>query len=467
MSFPAWIPFLVLFLFVGLPTVQAASSSEAFDDGSVIRLSLEEAVAISLRQNRNIIRSKNDEESAELNLNSAHSNFDIKLTPAGGIGITDNVGEFNSGVSLSKKLYNGMSFSTTPSVGKSGSGYNSRLAFSLDIPLLKFSGDLVNREIIRSSEFALRNAERGAFQTQENIFMDTVTGFYTISELKQTVELNQFLVQRFERHSTIAKTKTDIGLADPFDVYRSEIQARDAQVSLSNSMEMLKNARDDFKSLLAIPQNRTVKINDTKIQVSKVDLTLSTAEKIAIANSLEIKRARDNLKEKKRNSQIARQMILPDLRLSLAYTRQASASEFNHDLVDISEDSWGAYLVTSGDFARKIEKNNYFQSRLNIQSAKLDLENIQDQLSKSVRGRIDNLNEAWDRIRVIEKKILDTTGKLKLANVKFNNGLSGNFDMIEAETELYQARLDLLRAKINYIKGTYQLRKTMGTLIEY
>jgi outer membrane protein TolC len=439
--------------------------SACFSSESAIVLSLEEAVAISLSRNRNIIRSKNDEESAILNLNSASSNFDIKLTPSAGVGISDQNNVLNTGITVSKKFYSGISLSGTPSFRKSDTGYNSRLAVSLDIPLLRFSGDLVNTEIIKSSEFSLRNTKRFSIQTKENIFLDTVTAFYNISELKKTVELNKFFVQRFENYSTIARTKTAIGLADPFDVYRSDIQAKDAQVSLSNSIERLQNARYDFKSLLAIPQDRMVRINDSKITVSKVNLPLVKAENIAFTNSIEIKTAEDNLNEKKRSSKIAKRLILPDLKLSIAYSREGNSEQFGGNLMDLREDTWGVYLVSTGDFGKKIEKNNYFQSRLNIKSAEIGLENIKDQLSKNVRGQIDTLNEAWDRIGLIKDKILDATGKLRLAAVKFDNGLTGNFDMIEAETELHQARLDLLRAKINYIKSTYRLRKIMGTLI--
>jgi outer membrane protein TolC len=43
--------------------------------------------------------------------------------------------------------------------------------------------------------------------------------------------------------------------------------------------------------------------------------------------------------------------------------------------------------------------------------------------------------------------------------------MADNFDMIEAETENHQAKLQLLSAQIDYIVGTYHLRKIIGTLI--
>ncbi len=465
--FKGWL--IMIFLVVVMPVLcrpMIISANDTVQNPPIITLSLEQAVEMSLNRNRNIIMAKNDQESAILNLDSAHSDFDIKLTPSTGVGVTKTTNEITTGITFSKLFYNGISISSTPALGKSDSSYNSRLAVSLNIPLMKYAGNLVNKNSIYTSEFLLRNAEKSSVQTKETIFLNTVKAFYNILELEKIVELNQFLVKRFENYSTIAETKTDVGLADPFDVYRSEIQSKTAQVNLSTSLENLQNANYDLKSFLAIPQNQSIKIKDDIPGISKINLTIENAETIAFKNSIEIKKARDILNEKKRTSRVAKQQTLPDLKLSFLYTRAGDSDELGSHLFD-DEETWGLFLVSTGDFERKVAKNNYLQSRYNIRSSEIELENIKDQLSKNVRRQVDMLNKAWDRIGVIKKKIIDTTGKQRLATAKFNNGFTGNLDLVEAETELHQARLDLLRAQINYLNGTYQLRKLLGTLIQY
>jgi len=459
--------FLLVVALVSFHLSILSFSSASSKSNPAIILSLEEAVTIALGKNRNIVRSINDEESAKLTLGSSLSDFDIKLKPASVIGITEDNKKIDAGVTVSKKFYNGVEVSSTPYMGISDDGYNSRLAVSLNIPIMKSYGTLVNQEFIKSSEFGVRNARRSSLQTQEDIFLNTVTAYYNILEFMKNVDLNTFLVKKFENYSIIAKTKTAVGLADPLDVYRSEIQLQNVQVSLSSSVERFQNAQNNFKSLLAIPQNKTVLIKDTHLNISKVNFSLQKAETIAFENSIDIKKSKDSLSERKRASRIAKKNIQPDLNLSLVYTMAGDSEYFNQGLLDIDGDTFGIFLVSSGDFERKVEKKNYLQSKLNIRSAQLDFENTKDQLSKNVKNQLDTLTEVWDRIGFIEKKIRDATGKLKLAAVKFDNGLSGNFDMIEAETELNQARLDHLRAKITYIVGNYRLRKILGTLIQY
>lgn len=441
-------------------------TSASLDKDKTLILTLEQAVDIALNRNRSIIRSAWDRDSAGLGLDSSRSGFDVKFTPSAGAGITDETDSVYSGITVSKEFMTGIRFSGTPRLGKTEDGFNSALHIALDIPLLRQYGKLINTDILQTSEFSVRNAERSFIRTRENAFISAVNGYYTIVELRKNVELNRFLVEKFNAYSIIARTKTDIGLAEPLDVYRSEIQAKNAQVSLSSALELLQNAKYNLKSLLAIPQDMDIRIEDTILDTPDFDLSLEEAEQIAFHNSLDIQQAEDSLNEKKRAEKVARQRIKPDLKLSLQYALEGDSQNFSEDLLDAGENTWGVFLVSSTDFERRTEKNNYLKSRLSVASAKMELEEAKDSVSKRIRAQLDTLTEARDRVGILEKKILDATGKLKLATVKFDNGLSGNFDMIEAETELNQARVDLIRAKINYITNTYQLRKTMGTLIQ-
>ena len=57
-------------------------------------------------------------------------------------------------------------------------------------------------------------------------------------------------------------------------------------------------------------------------------------------------------------------------------------------------------------------------------------------------------------------------GKLRLAESKFRYGMANNFDLLEAQTELQQAKTDQMLETIGYIIGTYRLRSSLGTLID-
>jgi outer membrane protein len=89
-----------------------------------------------------------------------------------------------------------------------------------------------------------------------------------------------------------------------------------------------------------------------------------------------------------------------------------------------------------------------------------------DGIKREVRQVYDALQKARERMQIRKDQIDQAAGKLALAKIKFSHGMADNFDLIEAETELQEARSNLLAAQVEYIVGMYRLRAAIGTLIE-
>ncbi|MEZ4549590.1 MAG: TolC family protein [Desulfobacterales bacterium] len=452
------LPFVacILALFQGFGTAARA-------DGSALELSLEKCITIALENNRSIINAQNALRSTRLSLGTRMSDFDVKISPYAGGGITDGDESFNSGLRFTKDFYHGMQVSLSPYVSKS-EDYASSLGLSLEIPLFRNFGTLVNTQQIASAEFSVRASERALIQTQESIILDTVSAFYDIVEQKKCGH-EPGAGGKFQTAFTHCPDQNQCRTGPALDVYRAQIKEKDAEVSLTNSLENLQTAYNNLKSILSVAQNRPIEIADIPVASPETALDVNKIKDIAFQNSIEIKSALDSLNERKRAAKIAEHNLLPDLSVFVDYTRTGTDDGFNDDLLRLDEDTWRVYLTSSTDFSRTAEKNSYRQSLINVRSAELDLENKKDQLAKDVKNQIDFLEKTRERIAIIEKQINNAMGKLELSRIKFNNGMADNFDMIEAETELHRARLSLLSARINHIIGTYRLRKTIGTLI--
>ena len=431
-----------------------------------IRISLSQAIERSLELNRAVLQSKNSMEVHRLNLHSARSDFDILITPSAGAGVRNGDEDLSVGISLTKKLTQGMDLSFSPGMGMEDDNYTGRVGVSLGIPLFKGRGELVTMASVRGAEYSLRSSRRALHRVKTNAIIQTVIRFYSIVEFKKKVELNTFLVERFKDHGILAKLKSDIGLAGPLDVYRAEIKVKDAQADLADAREALQNEKYELKSTLSIPQEKDIDVEDAPIEIKVVDMDVEEAEKISLGNSVDLLHSRDTFSEARRASMIAKHNLLPDLKLSLNYSRAGESDDFN-DAFSLKDDSWGFFFTSSTDFARTRERLTYQQSLVNIESARINLDDTRDQVRKNVRSQLDILDKAQERILIRTKQIHQAEGKKALAEIKFNNDMADNFDLIEAETELHKAKLNLLNAQINYLIGTYRLREIMGTLLAY
>jgi outer membrane protein TolC len=463
----AFLIFVLLFHLHGVFLQGDAMGTEG--DGAVISLTLEEAINLALDANRNLVRSASGVESQRLSLASVESQFDLKIFPSTNLAFEEDYESIGGGISLEKEFGLGPRASVRPTIERSEiesqeKNYYGRTGFSLDVPLLRGFGKTVNLDSVRSSEYSVRSAERSLYLSKVNTVVDTVSAVYNVMEQRELVRLYDSQVQRLQGHAETAKIRERVGLATPIDVYRAQIRLKDAEDSLTQALESLRDAKDALKLILALPLERRIDVS-APVAYQPVNLDLNDAVKIALDNRIELEQAKDQIREAERRSRVSKHNLLPQLDIAMNYETYGSSEDFGHSL-EFDEDRWTISLVSTTDWARTSERAAYRQSLIDIRTARLDLEARQDEITRDVRRQLDALRRAEERIDIREEQIRQAEGKLALARVKFNHGMADNFDVIEAESELQRARVDLLAVKTEYIVGTYNMRAVLGTLIE-
>jgi outer membrane protein len=459
---------LLFVVLIGRPGPVCSQDNDTSNAGdeTAISLTLEEAINLALEANRNILVSASNLESQRLYLSSAEAEFELKIVPSLTAGASDDYKSLGSEVSLDKKLKMGPRASLTPGIGVSNADdkYLGKTAVSLEIPLLRDFGKDVTLEGIRSSEFSVRSTERSLYLTRVNTVLDTVLGVYDVIQQKELVRLHDAQVERFKGHAETAKIKEKVGLATPIDIYRAEIRLKDAENNLTQAREALGASEDSLKLVLAVPLEKPIAVS-APVEYEPVSMGLNDAIEIALKNRVELEEARDQIREAERRSRVYEHKLLPQLNVVMNYERYGATDDFSESM-SLDEDRWSINLVSTTDWARTAEKAAFKQSILDIRTTRLDMERRHDEITREVRRQLEALRRAEERIRIRKEQITQAEGKLALARIKFNYGMANNFDVIEAETELQQARVDLLSMDTEYIVGTYNLRAVLGTLIE-
>ena len=461
---------LILILVCYSRVVYSQPNHTGFEKAEIaISLTLEQAINLALQANRNLRVSASSVESQHLSLSSAESEFELKILPSTSADFSDDYKNLGAGISLEKKFGVGTRASLSPRIERSdddysGKNYSGKVGLSLEIPLLRGFGKDVNLDSVLSSQFSLRNSERSLYLAKVNTVLDTVFAVYNVIEQKELVRLFESMAERLRGHAETAKVKERVGLATPIDIYRAEIRLKDAEDSLAQAREALRDAEDALKLILAISLEKPMAVS-APLEYEPIRIDLSDAVEIALDNRVELEQAKDQIREAKRRSGVYKHNLLPQLDLVLDYEKYGSSDDFGRSM-RFDEDRWSINLVSTTDWARTSEKASFRQSLINVRTARLDLEAKQDQITREVRWQLEALIKAEERIEIRKEQIKQAEGKLALARIKFNHGMADNFDVIEAETELQRARVDLLSMDTEYIVGTYSMRSALGTLIE-
>ncbi|MFQ5561673.1 MAG: TolC family protein, partial [Nitrospinota bacterium] len=253
-------------------------------------------------------------------------------------------------------------------------------------------------------------------------------------------------------------------VASPIDVYRAEIQLKNAEDSLALAKEAMETSEDRLKSLLALPLNTEIALSDP-LELVKNNLPETEAIDLALNTRIELEQMEDDLENAVSVVKVARNNTLPDLNLSMGYTRFKTSERFDRSL-GLNKNIWSVQFTTSTDLFRKSEKAAFKKRLIEYERAKTASSQVEDSIIQQVRVRLRALKKAEKQIGFRQEQISQAMGKLELAQVKFNYGMADNFNLIEAETELQKGRSDLILATIDYLVGTYEFRAVLGTLIE-
>jgi len=432
-------------------------------------LTLTDVINLALRANRSLISSTYGVENRKYSLDAAQSEFEWKLIPGADARATDDTSSVGAGVTVEKKFAPGPVAALSPKITRfddddDSEGYSGEFGISLIVPLLRGFGSEINLNSVRTAEYSLRTAHRSHYLVKVNVVLEAVSATYNIVEQGELVHLYQDQTKSFQGHVVMAKAREKIGLATPIDVYRAEIRLKDAQDNLSRTREALRSADDRLKIVLATPLEQAMQVV-APLDYRPLDITLEEAVATALQNRVELKQVDDQIEEARRASRLAKINLLPQLDLVANYTRSGSNDKFSRSM-RLNEDFWSINLTSTTDWSRTAEKASYQQALLAVKTDELNRWTRIDGIKREVRQNFDSLLKTSERMQIRNEQIGQAGGKLALAKIKFGYGMANNFDVIEAQTELQTARVNLLADKIEHIVGRYRLRAAMGTLIE-
>ena len=442
----------------------AFAENGGVEDASLIRLTLKEAVSLALKTNRPLSAARNTLQSTQYALHAARSDFDFSYRPSANVGASDGDELLGAGVLVEKRFLYGPRFQLTPLVSRSAESTNGLVDLALEIPLMRGWGKTVNKDPINQSAFGVRTSSRNLHQARVETTIQTVSAVYDIIEQKELIRLLEEQVRAMELHAETARLKKRVELATAMDVYRAMIRLKDVQDSLSTAKAGLAESENRLKRILTLPLEQAIDVT-APYACQPIGVSIEAGIDSALSQRPEIFQAKDALAEAERQVEVARHHLKPELNLLLDYERLAEDDDFGFS-VDYPEERWQINLVSSTDWSRTREKTRYRQRLLDLENASLRLQALRDQIAAEVRNQYEVLESWAARIRIKEEQIRQARGKQMLSEIKFNHSMADNFDLIEAESELFQAKAGLLSAKTAYIVNQYQLQATMGKLID-
>jgi outer membrane protein TolC len=456
-----------------------ASASVGTGTAAVPPLRLRDAIAAAL-QNGPALRPADDAVvAAQIRLQLARSAFGVKITPAFGSG-TDALGGARQdfGVGVSKRLPTGgdarLMVDSFRSAWATGDAHDVGYNFSLSQPLLRGWGPSATADLVMARRGSA-TAEHTRHDAAQQLVVAVARAYYAVAVRQRLVRTAQLALQRSIKLRAASEARMKVGLATQLDLLRADLLQVETDAALADQTESLAQALDQLKVLVGQPVDAPIEIASDDLAVAPLAFSSEPAPpphdgasdsalvSMALANRRDVREARDRVADAQLARRVAQWNLLPRLDLNLSYTRRGMGAPAGSPL-DTLLNGWRVNLSTSYSVDRSAELAAASLAARGVESARRGASELEQRVASEVRAALRAQARAGTSVAIQTKAVDVAEKQLRLSQLRYERGLAGNFDIVDAENNLFRAQSTLLMAQAERALAQLVLERTLGTL---
>lgn len=291
-------------------------------------------------------------------------------------------------------------------------------------------------------------------QTESQVLLEGVTSFMDVITNDAVVALSETNVDVLKEHLSAAQTRFEVGEITRTDVAQAEARLAGVESALSGARAQARAARKAFVRVFGRSPDRL----EEPTNLPPLPKSEQEARDTANSNSPILNSARAGEDAASRAVWVARGEFLPTVALRGEYTKSEGTSpqldtQTNKSIMAVA--SWPIF-EGGASYARN-RKANYEH-----QKAKLNIYAAERQVEELVAVSWENLTAAQASIRSDEAQVRAQELALQGVRSEAQVGSRSTLDVLNAEQELLNARVALVRSRRNEVVAAYQLLTVTG-----
>lgn len=488
------------------PAAAQTSPGPGQSTGSVRRLSIDEAVRLSLEQNLGIQIDRLNPQIQDTAVaqarsfwlptvtsavtNNSQNNPSTSALSGGQTKISDS--SFSTELGINQVLPTGANYSIewTNARATSSSFFSnfdpllrSNVSFSIRQPLLRnFKIDNLRQQLLASrkdrdaADVQLQSTILSTTRNVKNAYWDLAYQNDNLKAQQQSLDLAKRLLADNEK-------RVQIGTMAPIDIVEAQSEVARNEEAVIVAEAGIKQAEDRLRALVfdpSMPDFWTLTIEPTEsMPFTAQPVDVDAAIRKALANRTDLQLAKNSLERNDININYYRNQILPEVNAQATYLSNAAGGVILAPLASIplegdvtrpivSQRGFGSVLgdvftsafptwtfgvTVSYPLGSSTSETNLARARLQQSQAQTQLRNLELQVTTQVR-------DAGRQVQTNQKRVDSARAARELAErrldaeeKKFAAGIQISFFVFQAQRDLAQARTNELRAISDYNKS--------------
>jgi outer membrane protein TolC len=462
----------------------------------LVDMTLEQATDMALEKNLDLKAAKLSPQAVDYQLQAARAAFNPRFTGTYGYNnqsspnnstildptlsrITQQSQTFNMGASQTLG-WHGAAYTATFNNGRTQSNslqtqfnpnFSSNLSATFSLPLLAGFKTDQTRNSLKTTTIQRQIADIQLQTTIENLKASVRTAYWNLRQAIEQIEINQRALDLANRLFEDNKVKVEIGTLAPIDTVQSEANVATAEQQLLQARISWQQAELALKRLLVSgPEDDLYKatINPTEqasLSVQGVDIP--GAIQSALAERTDLVQARKNIESSKIGLELTKDQTKPQLDFSSTYRLQGQGgqrlvagqrtpggySDALAQLGNIVNPTWSMNFNFSYPLGMAAAKANYARASIQLDQSLAQLKAQELTVQQSVTTAGLAVENTYKQYQAAQKAREAQEHNAEAQQTRFDVGMSTNYEVVQAQQALTNARLSELRSIINYMNA--------------
>lgn len=343
---------------------------------------------------------------------------------------------------------------------------------SLSAPLLRNAGRWTNSTAIRIQALDGRAVDARTKLTVIRQLSAVERVYWRLYAARQALDVAQRQYELAMEQLARAERRVRAEVAPELEIIRAEagVAERLEQIILAQNSVLLEQR--ELKRIVNAPGlgpgSQTVILTATDPDPVYYALSPAALVGAAIENRMELLEFEFRLAQDATNIDFARNQLLPSVDVEAAYALRglgSSTGRATRSAADADFDEWALGLRFEMPIGNNAAESRVAQAMLTRMQRLSSRDSRRQVVEQEVLNAIDNLDSNWQRILAARQTIIAAERTLRGEQNQFDAGVRTSTDVLDAATRLAEAQLAEIRALADYQIAQTDLAEATGTLL--
>jgi outer membrane protein TolC len=347
--------------------------------------------------------------------------------------------------------------------------YNSDFTVAVTQPLLRGAGIAVTTATLNRARIGFTRAGFDFKARTLDIIQQTEGAYFSLVYAREQLSVFRVSLTLANRLLEEAQAKKTVGTATAIDVLQAQVGEANAR---SNVLSGEKSVQDSSDALLALIGRFEL---DAPLGVAKFDdftgqlpVTASSYQ-LALHNQPDYISAKMQLDQFKLDLSVAKDALKPTLNvdgaLGLNGNRGSSYAAYN-SAVNRDNNSWQLGVTLSYPLGRVSDKARYRQSLSLLDQQTLTVRQLEQSILVQVRSAVRAVETNSEKVKIAALAAEYSGKQYDLESARFAAGLATSRDVLQTQSDLENARVAELQARITLQNSISALHRLEGSSLE-